>query len=142
MKTSDKGIGLIKKYEGLRLKAYLCPAKVWTIGYGHTGGVKSGDVVSEAQAEALLRTDLVKFEKVVSSSGLLLNQNQFDALVSFTYNVGAGNFANSTLFRTIKQNPSDKKIREEFLRWVYAAGKMLPGLKSRRIDESNLYFQQ
>lgn len=142
MKTSDKGIGLIKKYEGLRLKAYLCPAKVWTIGYGHTGGVKSGDVVSEAQAEALLRTDLVKFEKVVSSSGLLLNQNQFDALVSFTYNVGAGNFANSTLFRTVKQNPSDKKIRGEFLRWVYAADKMLPGLKSRRIDESNLYFQQ
>lgn len=142
MKTSDKGIGLIKKYEGLRLKAYLCPAKVWTIGYGHTGGVKSGDVISEAQAEDFLCSDLESFEKAINSSGLSLNQNQFDALVSFSYNVGFGSFAKSTLFRLIKQNPSDENIRTEFLRWRYASGKELAGLKRRRVDEVNLYFQK
>ena len=86
MKTSPKGIALIKEFEGLRLKAYKCPGGVWTIGYGHTAGVKSGMVITEAQAEEYLKADLIVFERYLNGLGLALNQNQFDALVSFIYN--------------------------------------------------------
>lgn len=140
MKTSSKGIALIKEFEGLRLKAYKCPGGVWTIGYGHTAGVKSGMVISEAQAEEYLMADLIAFEKYLNGLGLVINQNQFDALISFIYNVGTGNFSSSTLLRKVKANPLDNSIMDEFLRWVYSKGRVLPGLQRRRLAEMKLYF--
>lgn len=140
MKTSPKGIALIKEFEGLRLKAYKCPGGVWTIGYGHTAGVKSGMVITEAQAEEYLKADLIAFERYLNGLGLALNQNQFDALVSFIYNVGTGNFSSSTLLRKVRANPQDNSIVDEFLRWVYSKGRVLPGLQRRRLAEMKLYF--
>ena len=140
MKTSPKGIALIKEFEGLRLKAYLCPGGVWTIGYGHTAGVKPGMVISEVQAEEYLKADLIAFERYLNVLGLALNQNQFDALVSFIYNVGTGNFSSSTLLRKVRANPQDNTIMDEFLRWVYSKGRVLPGLQHRRLAEMKLYF--
>ena len=140
MKTSPKGIALIKEFEGLRLKAYHCPGGVWTIGYGHTAGVKPGMVITKAQAEEYLKADLIAFERYLNGLGLALNQNQFDALVSFIYNVGTGNFSNSTLLRKVRANPQDNSIMDEFLRWVYSKGRVLPGLQRRRLAEMKLYF--
>ncbi len=140
MKTSDKGIDLIKKYEGFRAKAYKCPSDKWTIGYGHTLNVKSTDVIDKAQAEYFLRQDVEFAEKEVNKHNLNINQNQFDALVSFVFNLGVGNFARSTLLRKIKSNPDDPTIRKEFERWVYEGGKILTGLIKRRKEEANLYF--
>lgn len=139
MKTSDKGIELIKRHEELRLKAYKCPAGVWTIGYGSTGGVRPGDVITEAQAEVKLREDLRTAEREVGRHKLNINQNQFDALVSFTFNVGSGNFRSSTLLKRIKENPNHPDIENQFGRWIYAGGKRLPGLVKRRKEEANLY---
>ena len=140
MKTSPKGIALIKEFVGLRLKAYKCPGGVWTIGYGHTAGVKHGMVISERQAEEYLKADLIAFEKYLNGLGLALDQNQFDALTSFIYNVGTGNFSSSTLLRKVKANPLDNSIMDEFLRWVYSKGRVLPGLQHRRLAEMKLYF--
>ena len=140
MKTSPKGIALIKEFEGLRLKAYQCPGGVWTIGYGHTAGVKPGIVITKTQAEEYLKADLIAFERYLNGLGLALNQNQFDALVSFIYNVGTGNFSNSTLLRKVRANPQENSIMDEFLRWVYSKGRVLPGLQRRRLAEMKLYF--
>ena len=140
MNTSPKGIALIIEFEGLRLKAYQCPGGVWTIGYGHTAGVKPGMVITEAQAEEYLKANLIAFERYLNGLGLALNQNQFDALISFIYNVGTGNFSNSTLLRKIRANPQDNSIMDEFLRWVYSKGRVLPGLQRRRLAEMKLYF--
>ena len=140
MKTSPKGIALIKEFEGLRLKAYQCPGGVWTIGYGHTAGVKPGMLISKAQAEEYLKADLIAFERYLNGLGLALNQNQFDALISFIYNVGTGNFSNSTLLRKVRANPQENSIMDEFLRWVYSKGRVLPGLQRRRLAEMKLYF--
>ena len=140
MKTSHKGIALIKEFEGLRLKAYKCPGGVWTIGYGHTAGVKPGMVISEAQAEEYLMADLIASEKYLNDLRLAINQNQFDALISFFYNVGTGNFSRSTLLRKVRANPQDNSIMDEFLKWVYSKGRVLPGLQRRRLAEMKLYF--
>ena len=140
MKTSSKGIALIKEFEGLRLKAYKCPGGVWTIGYGHTAGVKPGMVITEDQAEEYLRADLIAFEKYLNGHELAINQNQFDALVSFIYNVGTGSFSSSSLLRKVRVNPQDNSIMDEFLRWVYSKGRVLPGLQRRRLAEMKLYF--
>ena len=140
MNTSPKGIALIKEFEGLRLKAYQCPGGVWTIGFGHTAGVKPWMLISKAQAEEYLKADLIAFERYLNGLGLALNQNQFDALVSFIYNVGTGNFSNSTLLRKVRANPQDNSIMDEFLRWVYSKGRVLPGLQRRRLAEMKLYF--
>lgn len=140
MNTSPKGIALIKEFEGLRLKAYKCPGGVWTIGYGHTAGVKPGMLISKAQAEEYLKADLIAFERYLNGLGLALNQNQFDALISFIYNVGTGNFSSSTLLRKVRANPQDDSIMDEFLRWVYSKGRVLPGLQRRRLAEMKLYF--
>ena len=140
MKTSHKGIALIKEFEGLRLKAYKCPGGVWTIGYGHTASVKPGMVISEAQAEEYLMADLIASEKYLNDLRLAINQNQFDALISFIYNVGTGNFSRSTLLRKVRANPQDNSIMDEFLRWVYSKGRVLPGLQRRRLAEMKLYF--
>ena len=140
MTTSDLGIELIKKHEGFRSKAYRCSANVLTIGYGHTLNVKSTDVITKEQAECFLRQDVEFAEKEVNRHNLNINQNQFDALVSFVFNLGAGNFARSTLLRKIKSNPNDPTIRKEFEKWVYAGGKVLNGLVRRRREEAELYF--
>lgn len=140
MKASSKALELIKQFEGLRLKAYLCPGGVWTIGYGHTAGVKPGMVITKAQAEEYLKADLIAFERYLNGLGLALNQNQFDALISFIYNVGTGNFSSSTLLRKVRANPQDDSIMDEFLRWVYSKGRVLPGLQRRRLAEMKLYF--
>ena len=140
MKTSPKGIALIKEFEGLRLRAYLCPGGVWTIGYGHTAGVKPGMVIYEAQAEEYLKADLISFERYLNGLGLALNQNQFDALISLIYNIGIGDFQKSTLLRKARINANDNSIMDEFLRWVYSKGRVLPGLQRRRLREMKLYF--
>ena len=140
MRTSRKGIELIKAHEGLRLDAYLCPAGVPTIGYGHTHGVKMGDRITEEQAEKFLIGDLAVVEREINRYGFELTQNQFDALVSFVYNVGAGNFRSSTLLKKLKANPNDPDIANQFKRWVYGDGKVLPGLVRRRNEEAKLYF--
>lgn len=141
MRTSKNGLELIKAHEGLRLQAYKCPAGVWTIGYGHTSTAKQGMTITAQQAEELLRTDLTTAERAVSSHGLGLNQNRFDALVSFVFNVGSGNFARSTLLRKIRTNPADAAIAAEFFKWNKGGGKVLPGLVKRRQDEAALYFK-
>ena len=142
MKASSKALELIKQFEELRLKAYLFPGGVWTIGYGHTAGVKSGMVITEAQAEEFLLSDIAVFVKAVNDQNLALTQNMFDALVSFTFNVGVGNFKRSTLLYKIKVNPWDNSIMDEFLRWVYSKGRVLPGLQRRRLAEMKLYFSK
>ena len=140
MKTSNKGIDLIKKHEGFRSKAYRCSANVLTIGFGHTLNVKSTDVITLDEADHFLRQDVEFAEKEVNRHNLNINQNQFDALVSFVFNLGVGNFARSTLLRKIKSNPNDPTIRKEFERWIYAGGKVLNGLVRRRKEEAELYF--
>ena len=142
MRTSRKGIEFIKAHEGLRLDAYLCPAGVPTIGYGHTYNVKMGDRITAGQAERLLIGDLIVAETEVNRYGFDLTQNQFDALVSFVFNVGAGNFRSSTLLKRLRANPNDPDIANQFKRWVYGGGKVLPGLVRRRKDEAELYFNR
>jgi len=98
VKCSQEGLELIKKFEGCKLKSYKCPAGVWTIGYGHTEDVKEGDIVSPQEADKLLRADVFKFEEYVADNVTVkLTQNQFDALVTWTFNLGVGNLRNSTM---------------------------------------------
>jgi lysozyme len=140
MRTGEKGINLIKSFEGLYLKAYLCPAKILTIGYGHTRNVKANQAITEAQAVELLREDLRDAENTVNAQKLNINQHQFDALVSFVFNCGSGNFLKSSLLRMIKVNPMSDNIRIEFQKWNKGGGKVLLGLTRRRKSESELYF--
>lgn len=142
MTTSKQGLALIAAHEGLKLKAYLCPAGVPTIGYGHTKGVRMGDTITPDQADKFLREDLADAEKAVNAQGLKINQNQYDALVSFTFNVGVGNFGKSTLLKKVKANADDPAIRNEFARWNKGGGKVLPGLTRRRKEEADLYFKK
>lgn len=142
MKTSKQGIELIKRYEGLRLKAYVCPAGVATIGWGHTKGVKAGMVIDLAEAERMLADDIAIAERCVNCDADSLNQNQFDALVSFVFNVGTANYKKSTLRKKVLANPNDTAIADEFGRWKYANKIVLPGLVRRRQAESDLYFSK
>lgn len=139
MMINEAGLNLIKDFEGCRLKAYLCPAGVWTIGYGHTQGVKPDMVINQLQAERFLRQDLKRFEDAVTSLVKVpITPNQFSALVSFAYNVGTGALYDSTLLR--KLNKKDYKgAANEFLRWNKAGGKVLPGLTRRRLAEKDLF---
>jgi lysozyme len=144
--TSSLGLNIIKKFEGLRLNAYLCPASVVTIGYGSTkypNGKKVllGEKLSgEKEATQLLLSTLEPYEAAVNKHLPNLNQCQFDALVSFAYNVGTGALAKSTLLKKAKINPNDPSIVDEFLKWNRGGGKVLTGLTNRRREEANLYF--
>ena len=139
-RTSDNGIGFIKQWEGLRLKAYQCSANVWTIGYGHTKGVKPGDVITKKQARQLLQEDLVRFETAVSRVVQVpLNQNQFDALVSLAFNIGVNSFAKSTLVKLLNQEKYGEAANQ-FLVWIRAGKKILAGLKARRKKERELFL--
>lgn len=143
MKISKNGLELIKRHEGCRLTAYKCPAGVWTIGYGHTGAdVVPGMTITSQRAEELLAEDIRWAENVVNQENLRLNQNRFDALVSFVYNVGAGNFRSSTLLKMLRVNPDSLNIRTEFCKWCKAKGSTLPGLALRRKQEADLYFSK
>lgn len=125
----------VKRFEGLRLTAYKCPAGVWTIGYGHTGAsVRQGLTITEQVADELLRADLEKFAREVNALKLPLTKEcQFDAVVDFCYNLGTGKFKSSTLYKKILKNPKDTSIPSEFLLWVNAGGKKLDGLVNRRV---------
>lgn len=139
MRTSQAGIDLIKRFEGFSSVPYLCPAGYWTIGYGRTKGVnKHTSSISKYDAEDMLLDDLVGFENAVKRLiSVPLTQGQFDALVSFTYNLGAGNLQISTL--RMRLNRGDYDVTGEFRRWVYAKGRKLPGLIARREAETKLF---
>lgn len=140
MKISKKGLDLIKTFEGLGLKAYKDSVGILTIGYGSTGShVKPGMVITIEQAEELLKQDMSRFEKGVNDLVKVpLTQNQFDALVSFSFNLGLGNLKSSTLLR--KLNASDYSgAASEFLRWNRAGGKVLNGLTRRRQAEKDMF---
>lgn len=142
MKISFEGLNLIKNYEGLRLEAYYCPSGILTIGYGHTGSdVWVGMTVTESEAENLLQQDLVKFENAVKKYITVpLNQNQFDALVSFTYNVGIGALQDSTLKKRLNAGEDPNKVAEEELpRWNKGSNGPLLGLIKRREAEMKLF---
>lgn len=137
--TNVNASELIKRFEGLRLEAYLCQAGVWTIGYGHTGDVKKGDKITLETAEKLLRADLRRFEAAVDSLvAVKLSEGQREALISFTYNVGIGAFKRSTLLRLL--NSGDYKgASKQFMRWIKAGGKVSKGLIKRRAAEQRLF---
>lgn len=146
MKTSNSGINLIKGFEGKRLNAYDDGVGVWTIGFGtikYPNGVrvKKGDSCTEEQAEAYLKNDLVKFENAINRLVKVpLNRNQFDALASFTYNLGETNLSTSTLLK--KLNAKDYKgAADQFERWNKAGGKVMTGLTRRRKAEKELFLK-
>lgn len=139
-KTSQAGVNLIKSFEGCRLTAYQDSAGVWTIGYGHTSGVKKGMTITEAQAEAYLKGDLGTAENAVNGKVTYsIKQNQFDALVSFTYNVGSGNFGSSTLLKKLNQGDITGAANE-FDKWNKAGGQVLEGLVRRRAAEKAMFL--
>jgi len=139
MNISSNGIKLIKAFEGFRAEAYLCPAGILTVGYGHTQSVSPGQVITENEACSLLQKDLKEIELTVTRNvRVSLNQSQFDALVSFVFNVGAGNFSRSTLLKQL--NTGDYAgAAGQFLRWNKASGNVLPGLARRRLAEKNMF---
>ena len=147
MILNNKGYLLITNHEGLRLKPYLCPAKIPTIGYGNTYYTDGKRVtlldkeITKQQAFDMFKEVANRFAKrvdeLVTSN---INQNQFNALVSFAYNIGTGNFASSTLLKKVNRNPDDLSIKDEFLRWNKAGGKVINGLTNRRNEEADLYF--
>lgn len=140
MKTGINGLNLIKHFEQLRLKAYLDSVKVPTIGWGHTKGVNMGDSVTEDVADKLLQSDLFTAERAVDAAVFAaLNQNQFDALVSFTFNLGEGALNRSTLLKELNAG-NYYATANNFLKWVYAGSNIEPGLVKRRQAESKLFM--
>ncbi|PUA41447.1 muraminidase [Pseudomonas protegens] len=141
MRTSQRGLNLIKSFEGLRLQAYQDAVGVWTIGYGTTRGVKSGMSISKEQAERMLQNDIARFEPEIDRLVKVpLSQNQWDALMSFTYNLGPTNLGSSTLLRLL--NAGDyAAAADQFLRWNKAGGRVLPGLTRRRAAERELFLE-
>jgi lysozyme len=142
----NRGIAIIRKYEGLRLRAYVCPAGLNTIGYGATfyengTKVQPSDVITMDRADKLLHFQVKLFaDEVKRTVKSNLNDNQLGALVSFCFNVGGAAFAKSTLAKKANANPNDPTIRDEFMRWTRGGGKVLNGLVKRREEEANLYF--
>lgn len=137
--TTYDTVKQICHFEGLRTEAYVCAGGRLTIGYGHTQGVEAGDRVTEEEALELLYADLRKAEQTVEKAVGTLRQNQADALVSFVFNVGATRFLCSRLLRLLKHNKDSADIPKEIRRWVYAGGKKLKGLETRRDWEARKY---
>ena len=136
---SNKGISLIKDFEGFRSHAYQDAAGVWTIGYGHTKGVQPNDIISAAQGDKMLSDELTEYENYVSTLVIVpLHQHQFDALVSWTYNLGPTNLKNSTLLEVLNKGRYDL-VPDEMRRWNKAGGKELEGLTRRREAEALLF---
>lgn len=155
MKLNNDGIDLLHKFEGLKLEAYECPAslklitekKFWTIGYGNTryedgSLVKKSDKITEKRAQELFTNIANDFAKKVSKKlTKFLNENQFSALVSFSYNIGMGNFSKSTLLELVNEDSSNLEIRNQFMTWNKIGGKPSSGLTNRRKAEADLYFK-
>lgn len=141
MKTSDYALQRLKEFEGLRLKAYKCPGGAWTIGYGHTPGVREGMVISKDEASKLLEADVKYFEGFLAGEPYAedLTQGQWDALISFLFNLGIGNYKRSTLRKRILEDVNHNDIPNQFRRWNKADGKVLPGLVKRREWECQMY---
>lgn len=145
MKTSQGMKELIARFEGLRLKAYKCPAGIWTIAFGATTfngkRITEGLVITKEQAYEQLERDLAAFERGVERLvSKPINQDQFDALVSFSFNLGLGSLSRSTLLKKVNADPSDPTIRDSFAMWNKAGGKVLAGLVKRRKAEADWYF--
>ncbi len=142
----NRGIAIIRKYEGLKLRAYICPSGLPTIGYGATfymngSRVQIGDVITIDHADKLLHFQVRLFaDEVRRTVKSNINDNQLGALVSFCFNIGGAAFGRSTLAKKVNANPSDSTIRNEFMRWTRGGGKVLPGLVKRREEETNLYY--
>lgn len=139
MKISEEGKALIKKFEGCELDSYVCSGGVWTIGYGHTAGVKQGDKINQDEADHLLTEDLEEFEGYVNNAvEVALDQNQFDALVAWTFNLGPSNLKSSTMLEVLNEEKYSK-VPSEMKRWNKAGGEILDGLVRRREAESLLF---
>lgn len=141
MKVTDNLMTQLMVMEGLSLEAYEDCAGVPTIGYGHTKDVKMGDRISKYWAKELLKDDVREVEQQVQALNVAQTQGQFDALVSFTFNLGIGRLKNSTLLKVIREGGSMSAIKKEFKRWVYAGGKRLRGLERRREWEAKRFFE-
>jgi len=139
LKTNQAGLDLIKEFEGLHLTPYLCPAKIWTIGYGHTRTVSAGMRITPEQAEDLLKDDLGLAERGVARLvAVQLNENQFSALVSFAFNIGLGNFERSTLLQLLNRGWFEQ-VPTQLLRWNRVNGEVMGGLSRRRSAEGALW---
>ena len=142
MNVSQNCVELIKHFEGFEGTAYLCPANVWTIGYGRTRNVKEGDRITEPQAERDLLEELEEFKhQVLHSVKVELTQNELDALTSWTYNLGVGNLNSSTLLKKLNAGSKDE-VPAEMLRWNKAGGEVLAGLTKRREAEAELWAKE
>ena len=147
MKVNAEGYALIKKFEGCRLKAYLCPANVWTIGFGNTFyedgmKVKEGDIITQQRADELAKFIIDQFAVTIAPFILKpLNDNQFSACVSLAYNIGTGGFKKSSVFKKLNINPNDPTIADSFRLWNKGGGKVLADLVKRREAEIALYFK-
>ncbi len=142
MTINSEGVNLIKSFEGMELEAYLDPVDVWTIGYGHTKTVEPGMVITEAKAEELLRQDLQEFEEAVTEAvEVSINPNQFSALVSFCFNLGADSLFQSTLLKLLNQGDF-QGTADQFPRWNKAGSQVLEGLTRRRKAERALFLGQ
>jgi lysozyme len=140
-RVNERGIAIIKEFEGLKLKAYRCPAMVWTIGYGHTRTVRPEMEITKAEAEQLLRDDLRIAEKAISRLvDVPLGDNQFAALGSFVFNVGIRNFEKSTLLLLLNRGWYEQ-VPAQLMRWNRVKGEALGGLSRRRAAESKLWFR-
>ena len=140
MKSSELLINKIIEFEGCKLQAYKCPAGVWTIGVGHTKGVKQGQTITKAQAMTLLKGDLLPCENYVNNLGVCKTQGEFDAIVDFAFNLGTAALGRSTLLKYIRAKKPEQYIREEFAKWVNSKGMRLKGLVIRRAWEADRYY--
>jgi lysozyme len=140
MHIGTNGLALIKSFEGCKLEAYEDVRGIWSIGYGHIAGVSQGSCITESEATIYLQQDVGWAERVIDLQvSIALTQNQFDALVSFVYNVGSGNFATSTLLRHLNDNAINEAANE-FVKWDKADGQVVPGLLRRRQAERDLFL--
>jgi lysozyme len=148
MKLNKAGIDLMHEFEGCSLEAYLCPANKWTIGYGNTyyengKPVQQGDKITQQEADHLFGLIAEDFAKRLRNLlRVIINENQFSALVSFAYNTGVANLKKSTLLKKVNANPLDPTITNEFMKWNKGGGKVLAGLTRRREHEYKLYFNE
>ena len=140
MKISQKGIDLIKKFEGCKLYAYRDSVGVLTIGWGHIKNVKAGMAITQQQANEFLKDDIKPIETFLNGMGINYTQGQFDSLTSFIFNLGQGNFKSSTMYKYIVAKKSDLDITDQMVKWHNAGGKPLLGLKKRRCEEANMFL--
>jgi lysozyme len=140
MRISQRGINMIKDFEGCKLAAYKDSVGIPTIGVGHVKGVKMGMKITQAQADKFLVEDLAVVEKCLNSLSVMLKQNQFDSLASWIFNLGVGNFNSSTMKKYIVAKCSDIDVTDQMVKWCNAGGRPLLGLKKRRVAEANMYL--